>query len=96
MKIAVITTVFNRVDTIKQAVDSVLSQSHYDIGLVVPDSGSTDSTLELLRASPDPRINLVSMPDSGIYNAINKGIAARLGECQGLRRGNVADPDCPS
>ncbi|MBI1284688.1 MAG: glycosyltransferase [Thiobacillus sp.] len=53
MKISVITAVFNNRDTIAQALNSALTQSHADIELIVIDGGSTDGTLEVLQGNAD-------------------------------------------
>jgi len=95
VKITVITAVYNRVGTIGQALESVLSQSHRDIEHVVQDGGSTDGTLDVLREVADPRLHLVSAPDRGIYDAINKGIARASGDVIGLMHSDdfFAAPD---
>ena len=69
----------DRAATIRRAVDSVLSQSYRHIELVVQDGASTDGTLDILRSYDDPRIRLVSEPDSGPAEAFWKV----LHRCQG-------------
>lgn len=84
MKISVITAVFNNRDTIAGAIDSVLAQSHPDVELIVIDGGSTDGTLDILQAYADRIAVLVSEPDQGIYDALNKGLARATGEIVGF------------
>lgn len=84
MKISVITAVFCRADTVSHAVNSVLSQTHIDIELLVQDGGSTDGTVEILEEIIDTRLKLVSECDSGIYDAINRGISRAEGDVIGL------------
>lgn len=84
MKISVITAVLNNRDTIAAAMDSVLLQSHGDVELIVIDGGSTDGTLEVLRGYGDRIAVLVSEPDRGIYDALNKGIRLATGEVVGF------------
>ena len=84
IKISVVTAVYNRQQTVGQAIDSVLSQSHPLVESVVIDGSSTDSTLAVL-APYRPRLGvLVSEPDQGIYDALNKGIRHATGEVVGF------------
>ncbi len=84
LKISVITAVYNNRETISAALDSSLGQSDVDIELVVIDGGSTDGTLEVLRSYADRLHVLVSEPDRGIYDALNKGIQRASGEVVGF------------
>ncbi len=84
MKISVITAVYNNRDTIAEALDSALTQTHPDVELVVIDGGSTDGTREVLQGYADRLAVLVSEPDHGIYDALNKGIARAGGEVAGF------------
>lgn len=84
VKISVITAVYNNRDTVGAALDSVLGQTHEDVELVVIDGGSTDGTLDVLRDYADRIAVLVSEPDRGIYDALNKGILRAGGEVVGF------------
>jgi glycosyltransferase len=84
LKISVITAVYNRVATIGEAVDSVRAQTWPNVEHVVIDGASTDGTRELLQARRDEIAVLVSEPDKGIYDALNKGIAHATGDVIGL------------
>jgi glycosyltransferase len=84
LKISVITAVYNRATTIGEALDSVRAQTWPDIEHVVIDGASTDGTLELLEARRSEIAALVSEPDHGIYDALNKGIARATGDVIGL------------
>jgi glycosyltransferase len=84
MKISVITAVYNNRATIAAALDSALAQSHDDVELVVIDGGSTDGTLEVLQGYADRIGVLVSEPDRGIYDALNKGLRLAGGEVVGF------------
>lgn len=84
MKISIITAVFNNRDTVAEALDSVLSQSHADCELVVIDGGSTDGTLETLSRYVDHVAAFVSESDGGIYDALNKGIGKATGDVVGF------------
>ncbi|NDR56627.1 glycosyltransferase family 2 protein [Aliiruegeria sabulilitoris] len=84
MKITVITAVYNRVETIAQALDSVAAQSYGDVEHLVVDGASTDGTLEVVQERIHHKIRVISEPDDGIYDALNKGIAAATGDIVGL------------
>jgi glycosyltransferase len=84
MKISVVTAVFNNRKTIGAAIDSALSQTGADVELIVIDGGSTDGTLDVLRTYGNRLAVLVSEPDRGIYDALNKGIARATGEVVGF------------
>lgn len=94
MKISVITAVRNNRDTIAAALESVLAQTHPDIELVVIDGNSTDGTREILAQYAERLAVLVSEPDSGIYDALNKGIARATGDVIGFLHADdlLADP----
>jgi len=84
MKISVITAVYNNRETIAQALDSALAQTHPDVELVVIDGGSTDGTRAVLQGYADRLAVLMSEPDRGIYDALNKGISCASGEVVGF------------
>lgn len=84
MKISIITAVYNRASTIREAVESVEQQTHDDLEHIVIDGASTDGTLQELAASQHPRMVLFSERDSGIYDALNRGISRCSGDVIGL------------
>ncbi|MEM6739097.1 MAG: glycosyltransferase family 2 protein [Pseudomonadota bacterium] len=84
MLISIVTAVRNRAETIAEAVASVQGQSHPAVEHVVQDGGSTDGTLAILRSGETEQLRLASEPDSGIYDAINRGMARTSGEVIGL------------
>lgn len=84
MKISVITAVYNNRDTLAAALDTVLSQTYHAVELIVIDGGSTDGTLDVLQFYSDRLAVLVSEPDRGIYDALNKGIRLASGEVVGF------------
>ena len=84
MKISVVTAVFNRRDTVAEAIASVREQSWKDVEHVIQDGGSTDGTLAILQSCADDRTRLVSERDAGLYDAINRGIARASGDVIGL------------
>ncbi len=95
IKISIITAVCNNCETISAALDSALGQVGANIELVVIDGGSTDGTLEVLRSYADRLAVLVSEPDRGIYDALNKGIGRASGDVVGFLHSDdlFANPD---
>jgi glycosyltransferase len=84
VKISVITAVYNRRDTLADAVRSLQAQTHDNFEHVVMDAQSTDGSLDLLHELADARMKLVSERDDGIYDALNKGMARASGDVIGL------------
>ena len=74
MKVSIITSCFNRVATIRGAIESVLAQDYNNIEFIVVDGASTDGSLEIIREYEDCISTIISEPDHGMYEAINKGI----------------------
>ena len=69
----VVTPVFNGAGKIEKTIASVLQQDQSLFQFIVIDGGSTDGTVETLKAQPE-FVNWISEPDRGIYDAMNKGI----------------------
>lgn len=84
MKVSIITTCFNREATIGQAIESVLAQDYPDIEYIVVDGASQDGSLRLIQSYGGRIARVVSEPDSGMYEAINKGLRLATGEVVGL------------
>lgn len=84
MKTSIITVVYNRVETIAHAVKSVAQQSYSPLEHIIQDGGSTDGTLQVLAQVCSGLTSVTSEPDSGIYDAINRGISRATGEIIGL------------
>lgn len=80
MKVSIITVCYNSVNTIEQTILSVLNQSYNDIEYIIIDGGSTDGTLDVIGKYSDRISKIVSEPDGGIYDAMNKGIQLATGE----------------
>lgn len=84
LKISVVTAVFNRADTVADALASVRRQTWPSVEHIVIDGASTDGTLPILQAHRDQLAVLVSEPDQGIYDALNKGILRATGDVVGF------------
>lgn len=84
IKVSVVTAVFNGEKTIAQAIDSVLSQNYPAVESVVIDGASLDATLSILEPYRSRLGKLISEPDEGIYDALNKGIQHATGDVIGF------------
>ena len=84
MKLSIITVCYNSAATIRDAVDSVLAQEGIGLEYIVIDGGSTDGTLDVLRSYGERIARLVSEPDEGIYDAMNKGVSLATGDVVGI------------
>ena len=84
MKISVVTAVYNREATIADAIQSVASQTCCDLEYVVIDGMSSDGTSDVVDAHENSIHVSIREPDSGIYDALNKGIKASSGDVVGF------------
>ncbi len=84
MKVSIITVVYNGEKTIAETIDSVLAQDYKSIEYLVIDGQSTDQTKSIIRSYGDKIQTFLSEPDSGMYDAMNKGIALATGEIIGI------------
>ena len=80
MKISVVTVCFNSESHIADALRSVDAQTWQDIEHIVVDGASRDKTLQVVASFPQPWRHVVSEPDAGIYDAMNKGIRLATGD----------------
>ncbi|MDE5848632.1 MAG: glycosyltransferase [Muribaculaceae bacterium] len=80
MKITVVTVCYNAATLIEETIKSVLSQTHEDLEYIVIDGKSTDGTMETVSKYADRITKIISEPDKGIYDAMNKGISLATGE----------------
>lgn len=71
---------YNSAKTIEQAILSVLEQSYDNIEFIIIDGNSDDGTQEIIRKYQDKIAYWISEPDTGIYNAMNKGIRCATGD----------------
>lgn len=87
MKISIVTATYNSVKTLKDTIESVLGQTCQDYEYIVIDGNSTDGTQALVESYRDrfgDRLVLVSEPDKGLYDAMNKGIKRATGDFIGM------------
>lgn len=83
-KVSLITVSYNAEKTIERTIKSVLSQSYPNIEYVIVDGASTDGTMELVNKHGSKIDVVISEPDDGIYDAINKGIRHSSGDIIGI------------
>lgn len=84
MKISIVIPVFNDI-RVSRALESLLSQQHgHELEIVVVDAGSTDGTVAALEHYRNRVYTIISEPDRGIYDGMNKGIRQATGEIIGI------------
>lgn len=82
--VSVVTAVLNRGATLARCLESVRTQDYSPIEHIVVDGGSTDGTLEIIRANAGSMTAWLSEPDGGVSEAFNRGIGLARGEIVGL------------
>ena len=81
MKISVVTVCYNEEKTIRETIESVLSQEYGDYEYIIMDGSSTDGTIGIINEYvDDPKVKLISEPDTGLFNAMNKSLSHTAGE----------------
>lgn len=80
IKVSILTVSYNADSTIEQTLLSVCNQIYSDIEYIIVDGKSTDNTLSIINKYMDKISIVVSEPDKGIYDAINKGLALASGD----------------
>jgi len=84
MKISIITVTKNDRDNIENCIESVLSQGYKKIEYILIDGASTDGTLDIIKQKNRKILKWISEEDSGIYDAMNKGINIASGDIVGF------------
>lgn len=87
MKISIITVTFNSNSTVRDTIESVLSQKYQDYEYLVIDGGSKDSTVDIIKEYEpkfEGKMRWVSEKDKGMYDGINKGIRMATGDVVGI------------
>jgi glycosyltransferase involved in cell wall biosynthesis len=83
IKISLITATYNAESTIRRCIESVIAQNYKNLEYIVVDGGSTDGTLRIISEYRDHVSVLISEPDRGVYDAMNKGIRLAKGDVAG-------------
>ncbi len=87
MKVSIVTATWNRADTIRSTIESLLNQNYQNWEHIIIDGASKDNTLEIVEEYAQRyagRLKLISEPDKGIYDAMNKGIHLAEGDIIGI------------
>jgi len=83
-KISIITVSYNSEETIEDTIKSVISQDYKNVEYIIIDGASTDGTHDIIAKYRDKISKVISEPDKGIYDAMNKGVEAATGEVVGI------------
>ena len=95
MKISIITVCKDSIETINECIDSVLSQNYTNLEYIIVDGDSSDGTLDIINNRGQDISRYISEKDSGIYDAMNKGISLATGDVVGFLNSDdlYAGPD---
>lgn len=80
IKFSIITVCYNASATIRETIASVLGQTYQELEYIVVDGKSSDGTVGILQSFDDKRFQFISEKDSGVYNAMNKGLKKATGD----------------
>ena len=80
IKFSIITVCYNASATIRETIASVLNQTYQELEYIVVDGKSDDGTVEILQNINDTRMMFISEKDSGIFDAMNKGMKMASGD----------------
>ncbi|MDR3653779.1 MAG: glycosyltransferase family 2 protein [Paludibacter sp.] len=80
LKLTIITINLDNAEGLRKTIESVVSQTFTDYEYIVIDGASTDNSIDVIKQYEDQITYWVSEPDTGIYNAMNKGILKASGE----------------
>lgn len=87
MKISIITVTYNSSKTLKDTIESVLKQTYKNYEHIIVDGLSKDNTMEIVKeyeTKYDGKLKYISEKDSGLYDAMNKGIKMAIGDIIGI------------
>lgn len=87
MKISIITVTYNSSKTLKDTIESVLKQTYTNYEHIIVDGLSKDNTMEIVKeyeAKYNGKLKYISEKDSGLYDAMNKGIKMATGDIIGI------------
>ncbi len=80
IKVSIITVTYNAEQFIEKTIKSIINQSYENIEIIVIDGKSTDNTLNIIKKYSDNIDRYISEADTGIYDAMNKGIDLATGD----------------
>ena len=79
-KFSVITVTYNAAAVLEDTIQSVITQTYHHVEYIIVDGGSTDGTLDIVAQYRDRIATIVSEPDKGLYDAMNKGMRLATGD----------------
>lgn len=82
--VSIITITFNSERFLEETIQSVISQDYPHMEYIIIDGGSTDGTLDIIEKYRDRMAKVISEPDKGIADAMNKGIRLSTGDIIGI------------
>ena len=93
-RVSVVMAVYNGEAFLREAIDSILSQTFTDFEIIVVDDGSTDRKAQILSKYSDPGLSLLDQPNRGLAYSLNRGIQ----NCSGIYIGrmdadDISEPD---
>lgn len=94
LKISIVMAVFNNQEFVADAINSILCQTYKNVEFIVIDGESTDNTLQVINEFKQSIDLIISEPDKGIYDALNKGINAATGDVIGFLHSDDVFADC--
>lgn len=96
LKVSIITTNYNNADNLKKIIKQVKNQNYENIEYIIVDGASTDASAAVIEKANEyfgDKLRVLSEPDSGIYNALNKGIRMATGDIIGCCFDEFTSPD---
>ena len=78
--VTVLMPVYNAQSYLKEAIDSILNQSHTDFEFLIVDDGSTDESVNIINSYSDSRIRLIQQSNAGVSGALNTGLSLAKGK----------------
>ena len=79
-KFSIITVTYNAEAVLDDTIQSVVAQTYKEIEYIIVDGGSKDKTLEIAKRYAEKLSVIISEPDKGLYDAMNKGIRLATGD----------------
>lgn len=79
-KFSIVTVTYNAGSTLEDTIQSVITQTYKDVEYIIVDGKSTDNTMDIVRHYQDHIHTVVSEPDKGLYDAMNKGLKLATGD----------------
>lgn len=98
-KVSIITTTYNDSENLRRIIRQIEAQDYENIEYIIVDGASTDNTAEVIREAEKlfgDRLKWISEKDTGIYDAINKGLNLATGDYIGMCFDEFTAPDVVS